>query len=254
MYLWRSTPEGHVCLVSGPDVEAKVHQLSEVETGDQYGSIYFPAKRGRPALSNVANTRQNPAESGLVSLKAQTLTNRNTYEPFHQSHAPNPRSFSFLSLGTVLDAVPFMENEGVSEVARSGRGFISAYEKANGSEAALKRMKDSHSGQMWGKRREAFLARHTAQLEHGGWKDGQPTRRHLALVAWAYSPTPQRLRSWLKSHHKQAPQPRQGSTSKRLGKDGRILRQARSVWDHRLATRQIRPNAQRPIGDSLRFQ
>jgi hypothetical protein len=25
------------------------------------------------------------------------------------------------------------------------------------------------------------------------WKDGVPTRRHLALIMWAYSPSPARL-------------------------------------------------------------
>ncbi len=28
-------------------------------------------------------------------------------------------------------------------------------------------------------------------------QDGSPTRRHLALVAWAYSPEPEKLTDWL---------------------------------------------------------
>lgn len=176
MYLWRDSPIGNLCLVTGPSVEGELLELFPHFGGEQ-GKVYFPSSNGSPALSD------RPSLS-------------------------NPTTFPFLSLGTVQDAVPFMESQGVSEVARSGRGFISAYKKAKGSSASLKQMADAHSGQMWGKRREAFLARHTAQLEDGGWKNGEPTRRHLALVAWGYSPTPRRLRAWLKKSGSNRKNPR----------------------------------------------
>lgn len=51
----------------------------------------------------------------------------------------------------------------------------------------------------WMARREAFIARHMAQLVSNDEslydkKDGMPARRHLALVAWAFSPDPSGLR------------------------------------------------------------
>jgi hypothetical protein len=101
-------------------------------------------------------------------------------------------SYPYLALGTVLDAVPAMQARGVSEVARSPRGFVTAYRRA-GSAAALP--------DAWRQKRAAFLARHLAQMADDGWEVvggvERPTRRHLALVAWAYSPTPGKLRSWL---------------------------------------------------------
>ena len=76
-----------------------------------------------------------------------------------------------------------MRKKGVSEVARSPRGFLTAYKKAGGKASALS---DS-----WKAKREAFIARHMAQVKQNNeplMKDGKPTRRHLALIAWAYSP------------------------------------------------------------------
>lgn len=95
----------------------------------------------------------------------------------------------FLPLGLVRNFVPLMEEQGVSEVARSPRGFLAAYEKARGNQDRLT--------DYWRKRREGFVARHMAQVQNHGeplfGEDGFPTRRHLALIAWAYSPTPGRL-------------------------------------------------------------
>lgn len=70
----------------------------------------------------------------------------------------------------------------VSAVARSGRGFMRAYEKA-GSWAAL--------DQWWKDRRDNFVSRHMAQVRQRGeklWKNGHPSRRALALIMWAYMP------------------------------------------------------------------
>ena len=76
---------------------------------------------------------------------------------------------------------------GVSAVARSGRGFMRAYERA-GTWARL--------DPWWKARRNAFVARHMAQVRLNGeklWKRDrggklQPSRRGLALLMWAYLP------------------------------------------------------------------
>lgn len=105
---------------------------------------------------------------------------------------------SYLPLDVVKAAKPAMARRGVSVQARGPEGFLTAYERARGQRKRLGRHK---SGQPWTQRREAFLARHLAQMTGDGWEKGpkgpRPTRRHLALVAWAYSPTPDRLRRWL---------------------------------------------------------
>lgn len=92
----------------------------------------------------------------------------------------------FLPLSTVEKFVPLMERFGVSEVALSSRGFLAAYRRARGRSANLTAD--------WWQRREAFIARHEAQRvqrrEPLYVKGGQLTRRHLALIAWAYSPSP----------------------------------------------------------------
>ena len=52
MYLWRDTPAGNVCLVSGPSVDGTIYELHE-HTGGKHGSVYFPGSKGKPALSDA---------------------------------------------------------------------------------------------------------------------------------------------------------------------------------------------------------
>lgn len=98
-------------------------------------------------------------------------------------------TYPFLSLSTVLKFEPLAKQRGVSQVARSSRGFLTQYKR---------------TGQLmldpwWRNRRNNFISLHMAQLidndEPLFKDDGTPTRRHLALIMWAYSPVPGQLRS-----------------------------------------------------------
>lgn len=107
---------------------------------------------------------------------------------------------AWLSLADIEPARSHMAAEDVSEVARGPGGFLAAWKRAEGDPNRLGTHKQS--GQPWRSRRNAFLARHLAQVEHNGedlWESGHPTRRHLALVAWAYTPDLTRWRRWLGS-------------------------------------------------------
>lgn len=90
----------------------------------------------------------------------------------------------WLSLETVEAFIPMARDRGVSEVARSRAGFVSAYRRAGGDPAALP--------EEWRRKRDGFVARHMAQVQEQGESlvdaDGSPSRRHLALIMWAYSP------------------------------------------------------------------
>jgi hypothetical protein len=92
----------------------------------------------------------------------------------------------FLSVTTVKKYIPLMREYDVSKVARSPRGFLTAYLAAKGNLTKL--------GHEWIQTREGFIARHLAQIVNNYeplfMVDGTPTRRHLALIAWAYSPAP----------------------------------------------------------------
>lgn len=89
----------------------------------------------------------------------------------------------WLPLDLVLAWEPVAAAKGVSEVARSARGFLAAYRAADGDPERL--------SAAWRKRRQGFIARHLAQALSRGeppWRDGAPSRRHLALIMWAWSP------------------------------------------------------------------
>lgn len=90
----------------------------------------------------------------------------------------------YLSLACIARHEPAMRVRGVSAVARSPRGFLPAWKRAGGDPAKL--------SPYWRRRREGFIARHVVQMERRHepprGSDGAPSRRHLALIAWAYSP------------------------------------------------------------------
>lgn len=90
-----------------------------------------------------------------------------------------------LPLDVVELYVPLARAMGVSVVARSRRGFLPAFRRAGGD---LSRMSEQ-----WQRKREGFIARHRAQAlknDEPLWLyDGLPTRRHLAVIMWAWSPS-----------------------------------------------------------------
>jgi hypothetical protein len=92
-------------------------------------------------------------------------------------------TWRYVPLRDVHAAVGIAERLGVSEVARSSRGFVSAYERF-GKASHVENAIDPFSGQLWGVRRSAFIARHLPQY------DENPTlRRKIALLMWAFDAT-----------------------------------------------------------------
>lgn len=83
--------------------------------------------------------------------------------------------YPWLSLKTIKKYEPDMRRLKVSEVARSPRGFLTAYKRAGGVAENL--------SEAWKRKRNAFIARHLAQ-----YKKNPTPRRKLALIAWAYKP------------------------------------------------------------------
>jgi hypothetical protein len=89
-------------------------------------------------------------------------------------------AFPVMQRKTAERFVPFMRELGVSEVARSPRGFFNQWGRfASG----VWDRTDPKFGQLWRVRRDNFCRRHSEQFRKN------PTlRRFLALVAWAYTP------------------------------------------------------------------
>lgn len=80
--------------------------------------------------------------------------------------------------------VALAKRQGVSKVARGPGGFVPTYRAAG---------RPQNMSEAWVSKRRGFIARHVAQgQKEGWWKNGHPTRRHLALIMWAYTPTPAR--------------------------------------------------------------
>ena len=96
-------------------------------------------------------------------------------------------AYPWLSLAKIKKYEQLMRDRGVSEVARSPRGFLTAYKRA-GSKTRL--------DPEWRMKRDGFVARHWTQAqkqarplyETKGKYAGTPARWHLALIAWGFSP------------------------------------------------------------------
>lgn len=106
--------------------------------------------------------------------------------------------YAWLTPDEIQPALATMVTRRVSLVARSRSGFLHRYLRVS-----RDRLGNSPRGEPWVRRRENFVKRHMAQVRQRGeslWEEnGQPTRRHLALIAWAYTPTPGRYRRWAAS-------------------------------------------------------
>ena len=92
---------------------------------------------------------------------------------------------SWMSLSAIDKHRPEMVRKGVSEVARSPRGFLRQDRLAGGNPSKL--------SPKWRRKRNNFVKRHMAQARNNREKLWDPkkkrySKRGLALIAWAYNP------------------------------------------------------------------
>lgn len=166
-----------------------------------------PTKEGWPGKSHgvaLASLPQDELARGVAHEREHTpnrflatriAADHLVEDPAYYTHIEamereqNPHGHALLPLAEVERWEPLAASSGVSEVARSARGFLGAYRAAKGRFDKLPAA--------WRTKREGFLARHLAQAKGEAMFDesGMPTRRHLALIMWAYSPAPARLRA-----------------------------------------------------------
>lgn len=153
-----------------------------VDDNDAYEMSQALGHLADAELSLTAATEFVPSLSGIEPIIERVRGFRDAL-----SRQQNP-SHPYLSLSTIKKYEPMMSKKGVSEVARSPRGFLTAYKKAGGKSSGL--------SDQWKAKRDGFIARHMAQVRSNNeplMKNGKPTRRHLALIAWAYSPQASKL-------------------------------------------------------------
>lgn len=84
-------------------------------------------------------------------------------------------TYPWLPLHEIAKYEPEMKRLKVSEVARSARGFLSAYKKVGGNPGKMT--------ESWKRKRQGFIRRFMAL-----WKQYKTERIKLALIAWAYIP------------------------------------------------------------------
>ena len=83
--------------------------------------------------------------------------------------------YPWLPLDEIRRWLPEMERLGVSEVARSWRGFLTMYQDAGGNPRKV--------SDWWKARRTGFIRRHMVQYRR------KPSyRRWLAFICWGYKP------------------------------------------------------------------
>lgn len=115
----------------------------------------------------------------------------------------NPR-YPWMKLKYTEPFIPLMKKRGAAKVARSYRGFYTAFKKAKGKPDKMGLTHPDTPNRdpyPWRKRRQEFIARHMAQVNKNNeplWdSSGNPTNRHLGLIAWAYTPDPDGVQRWV---------------------------------------------------------
>jgi hypothetical protein len=106
--------------------------------------------------------------------------------------------YTLLKKNTVTRLLPLIDEQGVSLVSRglspsnqTDGGFLGAFYNGKIKQMATK-------NQTWLQRREGFIKRHWRDGRRLYKEDGSPTRLHLALIAWAYSPDVKGLNQFIK--------------------------------------------------------
>ena len=107
----------------------------------------------------------------------------------------------------MLSSIPYMAEKNVSEISRgikqskqTTKGFAQTWIDTKGSPAILT-MRNGYNDQTWGIRRNSFIKRHLKQIKLNNeplFENGNPSRRHLSLIAWGYTPNKKRLETWAK--------------------------------------------------------
>jgi len=107
--------------------------------------------------------------------------------------------YPLLDRSTVAAMLPEIDARAVSLAARgripaaTPQGFTQVFFDGSLDDAATLR-------QTYRERRESFIKRHAATRAALWDADGRPTRKHLALIAWAYSPDVPRLRYYIQKN------------------------------------------------------
>jgi len=154
---------------------------------DRKGDRYLP-KKAREALTDAeyrrtsAKKRRDTAKGKQFSKQPPKIAKKTA-----KHRGRRAETYPWLSLAKIKKYEQLMRDRGVSEVARSPRGFLTAYKRA-GSKTRL--------SPEWRMKRDGFVARHWTQAqkqarplyETKGKYAGTPTRWHLALIAWGFSP------------------------------------------------------------------
>ena len=130
------------------------------------------------------------------------------------------KQYKWMKLEDVKKSLSAMDARDVSRVARglddstqTKEGFVEAYIAVKGDQNKMMtrktgRLREGQEKETWAERRSQFIARHLKEMRdidthRNGWQpNGQPTRRHLGLMAWAYTPSPKRTEKWIKTQKK----------------------------------------------------
>ncbi len=124
----------------------------------------------RPTKKITKDTPLTVAEINKKDLKKK-IDEKQLIQGF-KNLEPFKAKYPLMPLSEVLKYENAAAKLGVSEVARSSRGFLSAYKKY-GIELPIE----------WQQKREGFIARHLIQYNQ------KPTeRRRLALIMWGFMP------------------------------------------------------------------
>ena len=111
--------------------------------------------------------------------------------------------YRYMKLEKIKVFEPLMKAKKVSKISRGltpKQGFLQTYKQEKGNIERMKKRTVKNTGQTWHEKRELFISRHMGAVEKNNellFINGIPTRRTLALYAWAFDPSPKDTKKYL---------------------------------------------------------
>jgi len=107
----------------------------------------------------------------------------------------------WLSLADIERFVPLARNKRVVPKVRGRGGFLGVYRSCDGSRALMAQLKKGKSARVtWEQARDREVRRRYQQMLERNqllWENGQPTKAHLALIMYAYTPDWLGVQDWI---------------------------------------------------------
>jgi hypothetical protein len=157
------------------------------------------------------STKKN---NNRINKKTKKLTKKNRSFTKKNNNKPYLTPKQILSLEFLAEYYDISKKaRGLEKSTKSDEGFLSVWKKVNGNKNKLSKYpikSQISNGQTWDKHREDYLNRRKSMIKNSstdlyyisGPNKGLPTKLHVNMLMWGYSPQVNKVLSNIKKYKK----------------------------------------------------